>query len=116
MKKVDHEKDRIEQMDIARGMGILLVVLGHNHVCASGTAIFLSIYSFHIPLFFFLSGLFHKRQVSLTKDICKQPKSYFFHTLLQAWPSRFTRCWKVQKLLKCFSSELHGVLEEAARQ
>lgn len=74
MKKVDHEKDRIEQMDIARGMGILLVVLGHNHVCASGTAMFLSIYSFHVPLFFFLSGLFHKRQVSLTKDICKRAK------------------------------------------
>ena len=116
MKKVDHEKDRIEQMDIARGMGILLVVLGHNHVCASGTAIFLSIYSFHVPLFFFLSGLFHKRQVSLTKDICKRAKKLLLPYFATGLAFAFTRCWKVQKLLKCFSSELHGELEEAARQ
>ena len=55
-------------VDIAKGIGILLVVLGHNlrGLFSSGiikkTGFFFYmesiIYSFHMPLFFFLSGLF----------------------------------------------------------
>lgn len=45
------EKKRLEYIDIARGIGIVLVVLGH---CLSqldgGLRTF--IYSFHMPLFF----------------------------------------------------------------
>jgi len=49
---------RIEYIDIARGIGILLVVLGHNdfgYISPFGHKL---IYSFHMPLFFFLSGYF----------------------------------------------------------
>ncbi|HAV77440.1 MAG TPA: hypothetical protein DCX53_08805 [Anaerolineae bacterium] len=49
---------RIEYIDIARGIGILLVVLAHNdfgYVSEFGRKL---IYSFHMPLFFFLSGYF----------------------------------------------------------
>lgn len=48
---------RIKWMDIAKGIGIILVVLGH-----SGNP-FLShyIYWFHMPLFFILSGYLHKQ-------------------------------------------------------
>ena len=49
---------RIEYLDIARGIGILLVVLGHNDFEAISLFIHQVIYSFHIPLFFFLSGYF----------------------------------------------------------
>ena len=49
---------RIEYLDIARGIGILLVVLGHNDFGAISPFIHQVIYSFHIPLFFFLSGYF----------------------------------------------------------
>jgi len=49
---------RIEYLDIARGIGILLVVLGHNDFAAVSPFFHQVIYSFHIPLFFFLSGYF----------------------------------------------------------
>jgi polysaccharide biosynthesis protein PslL len=48
-------------IDIARGIGIILVVLGHNRtVLEDRGELFRVIYSFHLPLFFFLSGLFLK--------------------------------------------------------
>jgi len=53
-------------IDIARGIGIILVVLGHNWtVLQERGELFRVIYSFHLPLFFFLSGLFLKDAGSL---------------------------------------------------
>ncbi|MCJ7434606.1 MAG: acyltransferase family protein, partial [Anaerolineales bacterium] len=52
---------RIGYIDIAKGIGILLVVLGHNYgIQASAPFLHRMVFSFHIPLFFFLSGfVFH---------------------------------------------------------
>jgi polysaccharide biosynthesis protein PslL len=51
-------------IDIARGLGIILVVLGHNWIVLHERGeLFRVIYSFHLPLFFFLSGLFLKDSV-----------------------------------------------------
>jgi polysaccharide biosynthesis protein PslL len=50
--------NRIQYIDIARGIGILLVVLGHNDFALVSPFIYQVIYSFHMPLFFFLSGFF----------------------------------------------------------
>jgi fucose 4-O-acetylase-like acetyltransferase len=48
-------------IDIARGIGIVLVVLGHNWLVLEDKGeLFRVIYSFHLPLFFFLSGVFLK--------------------------------------------------------
>lgn len=48
-------------IDILRGIGILLVVLGHTTNLPAPAQAF--IYSFHLPLFFFLSGyLFHSEK------------------------------------------------------
>lgn len=49
------ESKRIEAIDIAKGFGIFLVVIGHfiNMSSYPGRVI----YSFHMPLFFFLSGI-----------------------------------------------------------
>src|SRR5689334_23587470 len=55
---------RIEYMDIARGIGILLVVLGHNDFEVLSLFARQLIYSFHIPLFFFLSGYFVNTSLS----------------------------------------------------
>lgn len=44
---------RIEWIDTAKGIGLLLVILGHLHVPLIATWI----YTFHMPLFFFLSGV-----------------------------------------------------------
>lgn len=49
---------RIAYIDIARGIGILLVVLGHSDLALISPYFYQIIYSFHIPLFFFLSGIF----------------------------------------------------------
>ena len=55
---------RIEYMDIARGIGISLVVLGHNDFEVLSLFARQIIYSFHIPLFFFLSGYFVNTSIS----------------------------------------------------
>jgi len=49
---------RINFIDIARGIGILLVVMGHNDLVALSPSMHKFIFSFHMPLFFFLSGYF----------------------------------------------------------
>lgn len=53
-------KTRIEYIDAIRGFAIILVVIGHliqlNYTDAFQDKIFNVIYSFHMPLFFFISG------------------------------------------------------------
>lgn len=46
---------RIAEIDTARGFGLLLMVLGH--ILTLDSRVHSWIYSFHMPLFFFLSGL-----------------------------------------------------------
>ena len=46
------KKQRIEWLDMAKGYGIILVIIGHCDM----PVIPLYIFAFHIPLFFFLSG------------------------------------------------------------
>ncbi len=49
---------RVQYIDIAKGIGILLVVLGHNDLQAYHPMLHRFIYAFHMALFFFLSGIF----------------------------------------------------------
>ncbi len=44
---------RLDYVDIAKGLGMLMVIWGHIN---SGST-FVLVYSFHMPLFFFLSGI-----------------------------------------------------------
>lgn len=74
---------RIEYLDIARGIGILLVVLGHNDFEAISLFVHQLIYSFHIPLFFFLSGYFINISIPFFEFFKKR-----FHSLLK--PFLFT--------------------------
>ena len=49
--------ERNASIDIAKGIGIILVVFGHNWIIAHDHGeLFRIIFSFHMPLFFFLSG------------------------------------------------------------
>jgi fucose 4-O-acetylase-like acetyltransferase len=49
--------ERDESIDVARGIAIILVVLGHNRALSSAwPALVGAIFLFHVPLFFFLSG------------------------------------------------------------
>ena len=47
------ESNRIEEVDISKGIGMVLVITGH--LCV-GAPLRNFIYSFHMPLFFVLSG------------------------------------------------------------
>ena len=61
---------RLQWVDIAKGLGIILVVIGHSK---PPTGVGSVISAFHMPLFFFLSGLvYHKRDTSIS--IIKAPR------------------------------------------
>lgn len=49
---------RLDYLDIAKGIGILLVVLGH--IYGNDNNFHVWIYSFHMPLFYFISGITFK--------------------------------------------------------
>lgn len=66
---------RIRFIDIARGLGIILVVLGHNHLIYHPPShIYYIIFLFHMPLFFFLSGIVHKNQDDYLLQLKKRSK------------------------------------------
>ena len=75
--------NRIQYIDIARGIGILLVVLGHNDFALVSPFVYQVIYSFHMPLFFFLSGYFINPSVGFWEFVRRR-----FHSLLK--PFLFT--------------------------
>lgn len=52
----DKEKNRIEYFDVIKGIGIILVILGHMTRFTSFSN--KAIYTFHMPLFFLVSGYF----------------------------------------------------------
>lgn len=51
-------KQRIEWIDIAKGLGIILVIAGHTIALRYSSWL----YAFHMPLFFFLSGLVYSQR------------------------------------------------------
>ena len=61
-------KKRIEWIDIAKGIGIILVIMGHTIALRYSQWL----YTFHLPLFFLLSGLVY--------NVSKYPK---YTTLLR---------------------------------
>ena len=71
---------RIEYLDVAKGIGILLVVLGHNDFGALSPFFYQVIYSFHVPLFFFLSGYFINTSISFFDYSRKR-----FHSVLKPY-------------------------------
>jgi fucose 4-O-acetylase-like acetyltransferase len=93
-------KSRLAYIDIARGIGIMLVVLGHtlaeaNYHVQNSSVLFLGrlIYSFHMPLFFFLSGMFFKLDIPFL-DMLKRRfdsalKPYLFTIFLVYFVSVF---------------------------
>lgn len=50
---------RNDNLDVLKGLGILLVVIGHSEYVLRGKGeLFNLIYSVHMPLFFLISGVF----------------------------------------------------------
>lgn len=66
--------NRIIHIDIAKGIGILFVVLGHNWIVTQDGQkgeLLEMIFSFHMPLFFLLSGIFFKEDQKILPAILK---------------------------------------------
>lgn len=84
---------RIDYIDIAKGIGILLVYIGHCNLNYK-SPLFLWIYSFHMPLFFFISGFLYNTQTqpyyydTIKKVVFKKVISliipYFFFSIIQS--------------------------------
>ena len=66
------DPQRIQYLDVAKGLGIILVVLSHLLNQKSYLNIF--IYSFHVPLFFCISGVFSNPNTKLKSYIFKSFK------------------------------------------
>lgn len=69
---------RYTQIDIAKGIGILFVVFGHNVIVGLERGkLYMVIFSFHVPLFFFISGLLMNYSHNLLTTAIKKLDSYF---------------------------------------
>lgn len=78
----DQTKRRFDHIDALKGAGILLVVFGHFIEQPSGDSpllhtTYIDIYSFHMPLFVFLSGIFAKETLT-SRDYQKIIWTLFF--------------------------------------
>jgi fucose 4-O-acetylase-like acetyltransferase len=71
---------RIAYIDIAKGLGILVIVLAHNDLAGYHPTLHKFIYAFHIPLFFFLSGMFFRPERAFGETLRKR-----FNTLLKPY-------------------------------
>jgi acyltransferase len=49
--------NRLAWLDAAKGLGIALIVWGHIYSITEPTTLQVYVYAFHVPLFFFISGL-----------------------------------------------------------
>lgn len=60
---VSRAEQRLSWLDILKGIGIILVMIGHIY---SNRTVFNWLYSFHMPLFFFAAGWVYKEKAILT--------------------------------------------------
>ena len=70
---MDYYKKRDKSIDIAKGIGIILVVYGHMNCPIKN-----EIYLFHMPLFFFLSGYFFSAKDTIKPFLKKKIKAILF--------------------------------------
>ena len=73
-------KERIDWIDYAKALGVFLVIMGHTY---KGYSFIGWIYSFHMPLFFFLSGTTLKiKQISCKEFFKKRVKALLIPYIL----------------------------------
>ena len=78
-------KQRINWIDWAKSICMFLVIIGHTHIQYPDFYTKQLIYAFHMPLFFFLSGLFGKKGLSIDSiysDIRYIIIPYLFYSII----------------------------------
>ena len=94
---------RLNYLDMAKGIGIILVVAGHSGLCGDGLLAWLT--SFHMPLFFMVSGMLlsHRQEEScpLTQSARRKARSimlpYFAFSLIYLLIELFRMVWRHQE-------------------
>ena len=90
------KSNRLDYLDIAKGIGIILVVLAHVYafnpeISVSRGKLVTWIYSFHMPLFFIISGMLirYKNKIDFKKTIFSRMKGilvpYLFFSLVSVF-------------------------------
>lgn len=90
--------ERDHASDVAKGIGVYLVILGHLAVSYGRS--FLWIFSFHMPLFFFMSGYFFvPEQYDFVALVRKKLKTlifpYFIFLGIGAIVVKFVNAWSI---------------------
>lgn len=95
-------KERIHWIDVARGIGIIFII--YAHVLGSHDFRYL-FYSFHIPLFFFLSGIVynHKKYINFFSFLKKSVKGLLIPYFIFAFI--FYILWLIRLRADLFSPE-----------
>ena len=78
--QISDKNKRLDYLDVAKGIGILLVILGHCQLGRIGEMHSL-IYSFHMPLFFFVSGVCFSNKYDFTSLAVKRFKQMILPTI-----------------------------------
>ena len=70
-----NQSKRLDYLDMAKGIGIFFVALGHMEDIATGTRVWIS--SFHMPLFFIISGILMAVKGEPSRDYKESVKKRF---------------------------------------
>ena len=74
-------ENRLTYLDIAKGIGIILVVIGHS--ISNTSFVFHFIYAFHMPLFFYISGrCFNESKYEFLSFVQKRSKTLLWPTFV----------------------------------
>lgn len=105
-------KKRIDYLDVAKGIAILSVVVGHTFSAYDpGSFLNKFIYSFHMPLFFILSGYFFKSQEfkpALNKKVKHLLMPYVIINLVRCLNAFFQYGFSQKILTDYFFPALYG--------
>ena len=74
---LNKDSKRLMYLDIAKGIGIILVVIGHT-----SSSLTKYIYQFHMPLFFFISGFLFSKKKPVKNYVVKKIESLYIPYVL----------------------------------
>ena len=111
-------KKRIEWLDLAKGIGIILVIAGHCIKLSHWSCQL--IFAFHMPLFFFLSGFTFSTKDSFGTTVFKKSKTLIvpflaFFTLglvmtclIPPWEEKLSQAGLLQDIMLADPANVHN--------
>ena len=102
---------RLDHLDMAKGIGIFFVALGHMEDIATGTRVWIS--SFHMPLFFIISGILMAVKDDPSKDLKESVMKRFRGTIIPyLWFSLSYFIIDIGNLNVVHNIDLHTFIED----